>query len=560
MSKGLLIVDDNVGAIERVKYLAEGCGFAPTLTATSKFEALEHWKDRCHEIAAVVLDLDIDGKGDGWQLLEKFKKMRALDDFELLVYSGHLKEVKFPLEAIRRQTVSLFVKLEDDDLLRRRLRSIAERFKRSAAAFYFSDEEKSEMDAVANSCSPLLIVGGPGSGKTIKARELAARSGCAMDRIYLINCASLSRELAEAELIGYKKGAYTGATEDRAGKMMAASGYTDSDLKRTDSATAVSPKGFKAHKSKEAQWGAVILDEVGSLDPVVQAKLLLVIEGEPMYPLGWTAEGFLPNFRVIAATNEVKKLKDGDLFRRDLFGRLSTYVMRCKDLGDESDEVIREIIAGVTIPTRVNGRPAPSIAPHLVSEAVDELLSKKRQIRGGYRELQSIIERAWVRAKKRSPNQQDVEIKAEDVRSGLKYSVELYSLLDTNDNTPGATEVELLPEDKVEELRSKLAARLALDADKLTPRTFQTAIARAMVGHDGEGLKKEIDALLGVAEADRFRKKSIYTALGQIIKRSTTNKDAVPGTVEYADKISNYYSTLFVPSKIKRSPTEDLAE
>lgn len=560
MSKGLLIVDDNAGAIERVKYLAEGCEFTPILTANSKFVALGHWKERGNEIAVVVLDLDIDGKGDGWQLLETFKKTRALDDFELMVYSGHLKEVKFPLEAIRRQTVSLFVKLEDDEQLRRRLRLISERFKRSGTAFYFSDEEKTEMDAVANSCSPLLIVGSPGSGKTIKAREIAARSGCAKDRTYLINCASLSRELAEAELFGYMRGSFTSAFQNKVGKMMAASGYTESDLMSNGSASAVSPKGFRAHKSKEAQWGAVILDEVGSLDPVVQAKLLLVIEGEPMYPVGWTTEGFLPNFRVIAATNEVKKLRDEEVFRRDLFGRLSTYVMKCKDLGDESDEVISEIIKSITLPTRVNGRPAPSITPRFAGGAIDELLSKKRQIRGGYRELQSVVERAWVNAKKRSQNQQDVEIRVEDVRRGLTYSVELYSLLETNDDTPVATEVELLSEERVEELKTKLVERLDLDPQKLSPKNFQVAIAQAMVSGHGKDLKQEIDAILGVAEADRFRKKSIYTALGQIIGRTVANKAAAPGTVAYADYMSNYYSTLFVPSRARKSTSEDPVE
>lgn len=557
MSKGLLIIDDNVGAIQRVKYLAEGCDFEPTLVASSKFEALEHWKGHQHEIVAVVLDLDIDGKGDGWQLLETFKKTRALDDFELLVYSGHLKEVKFPLEAIRRQTVSLFVKVDDDDMLRRRLRSIAERFKKPATTFYFSDEEKTEMDAVANSCSPLLIIGSPGSGKTIKARELAARSGCAKDRILLINCASLSKELAEAELFGYLKGTFTGANEDKIGKMMAASGYLDTDLKNPGQPTATSPKGFRAYKPKEGQWGAVILDEVGSLDPVVQAKLLLVIEGEPMQPLGWTADGFLPNFRVIAATNEVNKLRDSELFRRDLFGRLSTYVMKCKDLGDESDDIIKEIIKGITIPIRVNGRPASSITPHLEDGALDELLSKKRQIKGGYRELHSIIERAWVNAKKRSPKQQNVEITAKDVQSGFNFSIELYSMLETAEIPSAIGEIELLPDEQVESLKLGLASLLKLDVNRLNQRTFETAIAQSSAD-DLKDLKNAINETLGITEADRSRKKSIYTALGQIINRTLTDKGATPGSAKYAEAISNYYATLFVPSRVRRKSKEGL--
>src|SRR4028118_61427 len=234
MSKGLLIVDDEEEVIESIKFNAEKRGIHKIWCAETVKEAFDLWKEYRASIAAVVLDLNIEKEGDGWTLLQTFKNKRDhnLDEFEVFIYSGNFDDIRPQLEAIRTQTVTLFRKGDDEDLLWGKLESLARRLIKHHTPFYFSEEEEAEMDAIANSSFPLLLIGAPGSGKTVKARALATKSGCASDRIYLINCASLTRELAEAELFGSLKGAFTGSVANTLGKMMAASGFTTRDLAR----------------------------------------------------------------------------------------------------------------------------------------------------------------------------------------------------------------------------------------------------------------------------------------------------------------------------------------
>jgi transcriptional regulator with PAS, ATPase and Fis domain len=336
--------------------------------------------------------------------------------------------------------------------------------------------------------------------------------------------------------------------------MMAASGFSPSDLSRTDKAVDESPKGFKAYKSDKKQWGAVILDEIGSLDLIVQAKLLLVIEGEPMHPVGWTSDGFLPNFRIIAATNQIRDLRTHELFRPDLLKRLSTYVMQCKDLADEPNEKIREIIRSVSIPIRLNGRPSPSVSPRFSKEAVDQLVAKKAEIKGGYRELHSIIERAWLNSKKLPGTGQEVEITAEDIQRGREFSVEVYSQFDKNDSSV-ERDVYVSSDAEVKELKIKIANALSVDPVDLNHISFRNAVAQSS---NTEVLKKELKLVLGIDGVPAAKKKSIFTALGLALDYKPREKKVQPGTKEYARVMSNYFSKQFGQTPAKTS--EDIAE
>lgn len=546
MSNGLLIIDDREKSVERIKLRAEEVGFSSKniWTANTVKSAFDLWKEKSSLIAAVVLDLNIDKEGDGWTLLETFKKTRSLDDFEVLIYSAHLSSIKIELEAVRTQTISLYEKLADEDRLWAKLESLAQRFSNEVSpSFHFTEEEKAEMDVVADACFPILIVGAPGSGKTVKARELAIRAGCDKKRIVLINCASLSSELADSELFGHIKGSFTTAVASKLGKMLIASGFNSIS---SEAAKTESPKGFPAYQSPKEKWGAVILDEIGALDLSVQAKLLLVIEGEPMQPVGWDEAGFLPNFRVIAVTNEIDKLKKKDLFRRDLFKRLSTYIMKCRELGDESDDKIRKIIKDISIPFRKQGKLTKSITPALSEEAIKHILLKKKQIKGGFRELRAIIERALLISRKTN---KDFLIDVEDIKEAWKFSEEIYSQFENETQKENHFEDEAFQGEIVEQsaikLRSEIAEVLNVKLDKLSWESFRKAILT-----NKEELKVSIRNLIFTGNSSEEKEKG-YALLGRALNIKIKNVNA-NDLKKYSFKIRERFNTLVSNSSKSR--------
>ncbi len=140
---------------------------------------------------------------------------------------------------------------------------------------------------------PVLITGESGVGKDVVARYIHRRSAFRDQPFVKVACANIPSELIESELFGHKKGAFTGAWIDRAGKFEIAHG------------------------------GTIFLDEIGEMSPAVQAKLLHVLQEGSFSRLGSNEEVFV-NVRVIAATNRdlERAITDGS-FREDLFFRLN---------------------------------------------------------------------------------------------------------------------------------------------------------------------------------------------------------------------------------------------
>jgi len=162
--------------------------------------------------------------------------------------------------------------------------------------------------AAARTDLPIVLVGETGSGKERVARGVHAwseRSG----RFYAVNCSTIPAALAEAELFGHQRGAFTGAERARAGHFQAAHG------------------------------GTLFLDEIADLPLDVQAKLLRVLEAGEVVPLGGTAAAPL-DVRVIAALQEpITKLVAEERFRPDLYARLAGFVVEVPPLRDRREEI-----------------------------------------------------------------------------------------------------------------------------------------------------------------------------------------------------------------------------
>lgn len=162
---------------------------------------------------------------------------------------------------------------------------------------------------VAASDVSVLVHGESGTGKELIARELHRLSGRADEPLVALNCAAVAESLAESELFGHEKGAFTGAATRKIGLVEMADG------------------------------GTLFLDEIGDLAPPLQAKLLRVLETRRFRRVGGVKE-FPTNFRLVSATNRpLQKLVDSEEFRADLFYRINSIVLDLPPLRERTGDI-----------------------------------------------------------------------------------------------------------------------------------------------------------------------------------------------------------------------------
>jgi Nif-specific regulatory protein len=217
-----------------------------------------------------------------------------------------------------------------------------------------------QISKVAPSNSTVLILGESGTGKELVARAIHRNSLRASGPFVAINCAALADTLLESELFGHEKGAFTGAIAQKAGKL------------------------------ETAQSGTVFLDEIGELSPVLQAKLLRMLQQREMERVGGTKTIKL-DVRILAATN--RNLEDAvkkGSFRQDLYYRLSVVVLTAPSLRERPEDVIPLAEHFAKKYAQDCGRKITGLAP----EARVYLQSYSWP--GNVRELENAIERAVV--------------------------------------------------------------------------------------------------------------------------------------------------------------------
>ncbi len=169
---------------------------------------------------------------------------------------------------------------------------------------------KKQIKSLAPIDIAVLILGETGTGKELVAKALHDLSNRAQAPFIVINCATLSKELAPSELFGHVKGAFTGADKDNPGK-------------------------FKA-----AQGGTLFLDEVGELDTDVQAQLLRVLQSGEFSAVG-DERVQIADVRVIAATHrDLKQMSKEGGFREDLYFRLSVFELLLPPLAERGEDII----------------------------------------------------------------------------------------------------------------------------------------------------------------------------------------------------------------------------
>ena len=213
---------------------------------------------------------------------------------------------------------------------------------------------------VAETSTTLLITGESGTGKDHLAR-LIHELGPRRDAPFLkIDCASLPQELVESELFGHERGAFTGAVEQKLGRL------------------------------EMAGAGTIVLDEVAALSPATQSKLLRVLEERQFERLGGT-ETITIAARLVGLTNaDLARLVSDGQFREDLFFRLSVLTIAVPPLRARPADILPLADALLERAARIHGR-----AGVVFSEPVRRLLGDYRWP-GNVRELKNSIERALV--------------------------------------------------------------------------------------------------------------------------------------------------------------------
>ncbi len=217
-----------------------------------------------------------------------------------------------------------------------------------------------EVGKAAPTAATVLISGESGTGKELIARAIHYHSPRAAAPFVPVNCAAIPESLLESELFGYVKGAFTGATDTRAGFFQTADG------------------------------GTIFLDEVSATTPSTQVKLLRVLQEREVTMLG-SARPRKVDIRIVAATNkDLQALVKNGLFREDLFFRLNVVTIALPPLRDRVDDVPLLIHHFARRFTREIGRPEP----HFSDDALQVL--RRYHWPGNVRELENVIQRLVV--------------------------------------------------------------------------------------------------------------------------------------------------------------------
>jgi DNA-binding NtrC family response regulator len=217
-------------------------------------------------------------------------------------------------------------------------------------------------ERIAKSNASILITGESGTGKELLARFIHQKSARAQKPFVSINCAAIPENLLESELFGHEKGAFTGAVARRIGKFEAAHG------------------------------GTLLLDEIGEMDPRLQAKLLRVLQEREIDRVGGTRPVRI-DIRLLATTNRAleEEVADG-IFREDLYFRINVVTLKVPPLRERPKDILMLANYFVKKYSEADGL---ALRP-LSKETTEQLL--RHRWPGNVRELENNMHRAVLLA------------------------------------------------------------------------------------------------------------------------------------------------------------------
>jgi two-component system nitrogen regulation response regulator NtrX len=369
MPASMLIVDDESGIRESLGALLRDEGYQTECVGSGE-ECLEQLGKRSFDL--ILLDVWLK-QMDGLDTLEQIQKQDGAPmvvmisghgNIETAVRATKLGAFDFIEKPLSLEKVVLVVRNALENLRlegeNRRLRAELEERHQILGSSIPMKALRQQIALTAPTNGRVLIYGESGTGKELVARALHANSSRSAMPFVEVNCAAIPEELIESELFGHRKGSFTGASEDNAGKFQKADG------------------------------GTLFLDEVGDMSLKTQSKVLRVLEEQRVEPLG-SNQAVTVDVRVIAATN--KKLDEEigrNMFREDLFYRLNVIPFYVPALRERTEDI-------------------PILAAHFLAEFCEAYGKKPKEFTapamevllsypwpGNVRELKNLVERLVI--------------------------------------------------------------------------------------------------------------------------------------------------------------------
>tara|TARA_R110002072_G_scaffold46591_10_gene129065 strand:+ start:45643 stop:47007 length:1365 start_codon:yes stop_codon:yes gene_type:complete len=365
----VLIVDDHRAVREEIAFALDFDGWK-TREAEDGPSGLEQAQDPAVDL--VLLDVKLPGM-DGLEVLQKLKELRP--ELPVVMISGH-GDLDTAVLAVRRGAYDFLQKPFATDrvvlslknaLRTQRLASENETLRatiQSEQQLLGGSDRMEQVRTMISKVAPtdvaVLITGDNGTGKELVARQLHVQSKRKEREFLAVNCAAIPEDLAESELFGHEKGAFTGAQNARAGAFELADG------------------------------GTLFLDEIGDMPLAMQAKLLRALQEGVVQRLGSQVTTKV-DVRVLAATNQdLEAMVQEKTFREDLYYRLHVVRVHLPPLRDRPDDVTLLADHFLRSATKRNGLGTKRLA----KAALDWLRGQPWP--GNVRQLKNVLEGAAV--------------------------------------------------------------------------------------------------------------------------------------------------------------------
>ncbi|MHB8521250.1 MAG: sigma-54-dependent transcriptional regulator [Limisphaerales bacterium] len=368
----VLLVDDEVTMVQMVSEMlrSEGHEVCPFTNGNAAFESLGSVAPEL-----VITDLYLEkARAVGLEILQK---ARALNPPALVILITGFGSIETAVEAMKKGAYDYLEKpfkldelklcvqralsyndaLSENLYLRKQLKKKYQ-FNQIIGTSAKMQEVFKMIERVADSDSTILILGESGTGKELVARALHFNSRRQFAPFVPVNCSALPENLLESELFGHRKGSFTGAINDKKGLF------------------------------QEADGGTIFLDEVGSMSPMLQSRLLRVLQEREVRRVGDNLPVYV-NVRVLAATNEPleEKLKNGS-FREDLYYRLNVISINLPNLRERKEDI--HLLVAHFLRNKLSPRTGKSF--QLTRQTVAALCAHNWP--GNVRELENALERA----------------------------------------------------------------------------------------------------------------------------------------------------------------------